>query len=834
MMWVSTTVDRAEVLHRMRHLRVLAPRGRAMIYSNIGYTVAGEAAAAAAGTTFERLLREVVIQPLGLTRTTWSYEQAAGMPNVAAPHATLGRRQQPISRETQRDVIAAAAAVQSSVRDLARWMRLHLNNGVLDGPRFVSESTIREMHRIQVPIATTPAMRVAQLVRDSSVGYGLGWQIMDYRGHPLLWHSGNGNGQVAHMALLPRDRIGVVVLVNTWAAPMVPAALVNRILDTYLGAEPHDWAAEAFARLPATDSARMANEGALAAMRSAAPPPRVPLAAYAGEYEHPVFGPVWIRLAGSGLTLQMGEGQSANLEYHGADAFYVAWRDPFFREHYGAHVAFTMIGDSAVALTTVMNRDQFTARKRGGGVAAAPTLEPPDLTGVEAMVGRWNLRVLGYLGPFDVTSSWLEVERSGFASLVGRFVGLIGGARPIGSIAWKQGVARFTIPTEWEGISPDWDVPSRDLRFEVRPAGDSLSGVIVTPSGAMRAFVGRRAPNLLREPPAAWSDPVALFNGRDLSGWTVAPTARSLPNYWIVRDGVLANTVREGANLMTVERFQDFKLHAEFRLPQRGTSGIFPRGRYWVILRDRPDSMPFRGTTGAVHRFLVPSENAGLGPDVWQTIDITMVGRRITIVVNGRTVIANQILPGITGSAIDGDEAAPGPIMLQGEETEVEFRNVTISVPQGARPTVASSISCGTTDSAAGAAVRARLADWVRQANSGDRAGMREIWAPQTVGWFPSAPLFGDSAAQAAAGLPGTPAPEGSLTTFDLVIDDLVATPSFVVVHDLWTERRAFAGAGNVVTRRIRGSELWRCQPDGRWRIERYVSAPDPWALERR
>jgi 3-keto-disaccharide hydrolase len=181
--------------------------------------------------------------------------------------------------------------------------------------------------------------------------------------------------------------------------------------------------------------------------------------------------------------------------------------------------------------------------------------------------------------------------------------------------------------------------------------------------------------------PTRWSTPTPLFNGKDLTGWAPAPTARSLPNFWVARDGVLANTADEGTNLMTVQKFQDFKLHAEFRLPRRATSGIFPRGRYWVMLQDTPDTVPFRGTTGAVHRFLVPSVDASLGPDVWQSIDITLVGRRITVVVNGRTVIADQDIPGVTGSAIDSDEAAPGPIMLQGEERRVEFRNITIAVP---------------------------------------------------------------------------------------------------------------------------------------------------------
>jgi CubicO group peptidase (beta-lactamase class C family)/ketosteroid isomerase-like protein len=822
MMWVPTAVDRAEVLRRMRYVRPVVPPRRQMVYSNIGYTVAGEAAAAAAHLPFEGLLRDLVIQPLGLTRTTWSYEQAAGMENVAAPHATIDGRQQPIARETQRQAIAPAAAVQSSVLDMARWMRLHLNDGLLHGKRFVSESTMREMHRIQVPIFTTPAMRAARFVQDSAVGYGLGWQIMDYRGHPLRWHTGNGDGQIAYMALLPRDRLGIVVLVNTWSAPNVHLALVNRIMDTYLGFAPRDWAGEALARLPAQDRARQANARALVAMRVSAPPP-MPLDAYAGRYEHPVFGPVWIRREGSGLTFQMGEGEIADLEYHGANTFYLVWRRPLFRENYGTHVSFTGSADSVVALTALLNRDQFTARK----AASAPPSPRPDLTGVEAIVGRWNLRVLDYLGPNDVTSSWLEIERSGFEGLVGRFVGLIGGARPIGSVDWdaKQHVGRFRIPMEWEAVRSDWDVTSRDLRFEVQATGDSLVGRLVRPEGTMRAFVGKRAPMLLREKPTAWSAPVALFNGKDFTGWIPAPTARSLPNYWVVRDGVLATTTPEGANLMTVQRFQDFQLHVEFRLPKGGTGGIFPRGRYWIILGTRPDTMPFKGTTGAVHGFLIPNENAQLRPDIWQAIDVTMVGRRITVTVNGETVIADQIIPGITGSAIDSDEAAPGPIMVQGEESStVEYRNITISVPDTTATHDAGLQSCAGGDSA----VRARLAEWVRQANRGDRAGMNEVWAPRMVGWFPSAPVFGDSAAYAATGLPSTVASAPPRTSFDVVIDDVAATDSLVVVHDLWTERRTF-GAGKSVTRKIRGSELWRCQPDGRWRIARYVSAPEAW-----
>lgn len=362
MMWVLTAVDRAEVLRRMRHLRPLAAPRQSMVYSNIGYTVAGEAAAAAGRTSLEAMLRDLVIRPLRMPSTTWTYEQAAGMPNVASSHATIDGRQQPIRRELQRQPIGAAAAVQSSASDLTRWMRLHINKGVLDGIRYVSDSAMRELHSMQVVIATTPAMRAARLVEDTVAGYGMGLQVMDYRGHPLLWHTGNGDGQIAYMALLPRDRLGVVVLVNTWSAPMIHMALVNRILDTYLGYPPRDWAAEALARIPQTLRARESAVREMEAMKSAVPPPFA-LSAYAGRYDHALFGPVWIRAEPSGLTLQMGQGQTADLEYHGGDAFFVRWRDPLFRENFGTHVNFAAAEGSITTLSVRLNRDEFTATK---------------------------------------------------------------------------------------------------------------------------------------------------------------------------------------------------------------------------------------------------------------------------------------------------------------------------------------------------------------------------------------------------------------------------------------------------------------------------------------
>jgi ketosteroid isomerase-like protein len=114
----------------------------------------------------------------------------------------------------------------------------------------------------------------------------------------------------------------------------------------------------------------------------------------------------------------------------------------------------------------------------------------------------------------------------------------------------------------------------------------------------------------------------------------------------------------------------------------------------------------------------------------------------------------------------------------------------------------------------------------VKAANAGDRAAARSIWAPGVVGWFPSAPVFSDSAANAVAGVAGVP---GARSTYAVTVDDVAVSGDLAAVHDIWRETRHYAGSAVVVNRVIRGSELWRRQPDGSWRIARWVSAPEPW-----
>jgi hypothetical protein len=259
------------------------------------------------------------------------------------------------------------------------------------------------------------------------------------------------------------------------------------------------------------------------------------------------------------------------------------------------------------------------------------------------------------------------VTLSGTRTLVGRFVGGGGSARPISRVDVNGGSIHFAIP-------PQWEKETNDLVFDAAVTGDTLEGALVTPAGERHRVVGRRAPSLRRAGPPSWGEAVPLFNGKDLAGWT----AFGGTSQWSFENGVLKNA-RSGANLVTTSKYDDFKLHLEVNCPKGSNSGIYLRGRYEVQVEDAIDPEPKSTDLGGVYGFLVPNENASAGAGNWQTFDITLVGRRVTVVLNGKTIIGDQTIPGITGGALDSDEGAPGPIYLQGDHGAVAYRNLRIT-----------------------------------------------------------------------------------------------------------------------------------------------------------
>jgi Domain of Unknown Function (DUF1080) len=284
----------------------------------------------------------------------------------------------------------------------------------------------------------------------------------------------------------------------------------------------------------------------------------------------------------------------------------------------------------------------------------------------EAFAGRWDLTIQD--ASHKQFPSWLEltVDQGVWkASFVGRW----GNARPLPKVVVQGKKIQFISPKEEEDSR-------NDLVFDGKLIKGTLTGSAKAPNGTHWTWTGQRAPALKLTSTLTWGDPRRLFNGNDFSGWTFDNPAKA--SSWVVENGCLVNK-SAGSNIATDGKFQDFKMHIEVNCPTNANSGIYLRGRYEVQVEDDSIQEPPSHHMGGVYGFLAPVPEQPRRPGVWQTFDITLIGRWVTVVQNGQTIINNQEIPGITGGALDSHEALPGPIYLQGDHGGIAYRNIVLT-----------------------------------------------------------------------------------------------------------------------------------------------------------
>ncbi len=298
-----------------------------------------------------------------------------------------------------------------------------------------------------------------------------------------------------------------------------------------------------------------------------------------------------------------------------------------------------------------------TTEAQAGGSSSESSVIKPYL-------GRWDLTVKT---PTQMRPSWIELsERDG--QVEGLMVGFWAHATPTGKVEIKDGEIEFTVPTD---VGYD-----EGTVIKGKLAGGRLAGTATSPKGVSWSWTGQRAPTLESKSEPQWGKPIQLFDGKDLTGWKFADPAHG--KVWSVEDGTLVRN-GTGSELISIPKFMNFKLHVEFNCGPKSNSGVYLRGRYEVQIETDSTSEPPNRRMGAVYGFITPDPPLVQTPDVWQTYDITFVGRTLTLVHNGQTVIDQKQIPGITGGALDSHEGAPGPIYLQGTEAgRVEFRNIVI------------------------------------------------------------------------------------------------------------------------------------------------------------
>ncbi len=219
---------------------------------------------------------------------------------------------------------------------------------------------------------------------------------------------------------------------------------------------------------------------------------------------------------------------------------------------------------------------------------------------------------------------------------------------------------------------------TKTLTWELETSGDTMN-VVQKRGDAVTKLAGVRAPELKRSEPKAWSAPEALFNGKDLTGWE----PMGADSHWTVKDKLLTN-LDHGANLKTTRKFDDFKVHFEANCPDHANSGFYLRGRYEIQLEYEPlSSNPPERRIGSVYGRITPKVDLPRKPGEWDIFDVTLVGRTLTVVRNGVTTIDHQEIEGITGGALDANEAEPGPFYIQGDHTGgLKFRNITVALPR--------------------------------------------------------------------------------------------------------------------------------------------------------
>lgn len=300
----------------------------------------------------------------------------------------------------------------------------------------------------------------------------------------------------------------------------------------------------------------------------------------------------------------------------------------------------------------------------GLGIMAALSYSRGD----NPFLGRWDITVTT---PTSEYPDWMEVTGSSDSPQV-RLQQRSGSVHPVESarIDGKHLILVISKAND-KGPAVTWDLHMDGNKLGgTRNLGDMVNGQIS----------GVRAPELKRKEPKEWTEPESLFNGKDLAGW--APDNPS-KIHWVVKDGAILNE-SGGANLKTTRKFQDFKLHVDFNCPNLGNSGIYLRGRYEVQIEyEAPGVEDNLHKMGSIYGMIAPTVDLPAKPGEWETFDITLVGRIVTIARNGVTTIDHQEIPGITGGALDANEAEPGPFYLQGDHTGgMKFRNITVSEPK--------------------------------------------------------------------------------------------------------------------------------------------------------
>ena len=382
LLWYASPYDRNEVLRRVRFLKPSWSFRSRYGYQNIMFLAAGQIIPSVTTKTWDDFVRDRIFTPLGMKSTNVSIKSLSGAANVATPHAKIDEKVQAIAWRNI-DNIAPAGSINSNVQDMAQWLRLHLGDGIYQNKRLLSSAAIKEMQTSQTVIRLEGLMK-SQYPEAHFLNYGLGWFLSDYRGRKLVEHGGAIDGMRAEVAMIPEEKVGVVILTNL-GGNLLPHALMYKVFDFYLSAPQRDWSSEILKVAKGLEDQAKAAEKKSEADRVKGSSPSLALDKYAGTFQSEMYGESKVGFVDNKLVVSFGPNYTGDLEHWHFDTFRVKWRDPSQGRGF---VNFKLNSQGKADLLTIEGISDFTRIPTPAGPVSAVPMNEADL---KKFVGKYAL-----------------------------------------------------------------------------------------------------------------------------------------------------------------------------------------------------------------------------------------------------------------------------------------------------------------------------------------------------------------------------------------------------------------------------------------------------------
>ena len=373
LLWYGSDLSRDEIVRRVRFLEPTWSFHSHFGYQNIMYLAAGQAVASAAGKSWDDLVNERIFQPLGMKESNTSTRWLANLPNVASPHAEIDDTLRAIPWRNI-DNIGPAGSINSTVTDMAQWVRFHLAGGKANGKQLIAKATLDEEYvpNTVIPISTQGRALNPEVHLQS---YGMGWFLNDYRGKGIMQHGGNIDGMSAMVALMPEEKTGLVILTNKNGTSLT-TVVMNRVFDAFLGVPPRDWSADMLKVINAQLAQAQAAQKKMESQRVANTKPSLALDQYAGTYADSMYGDAVIKLENGKLHATLGKEFDGDLEHWHYDTFRATWTDKMAGK---SMMTFALGADGKVAKLDVQGVATFNRRPTKVDTTAAVALASNEL-----------------------------------------------------------------------------------------------------------------------------------------------------------------------------------------------------------------------------------------------------------------------------------------------------------------------------------------------------------------------------------------------------------------------------------------------------------------------